>query len=249
MDLSLVMNTLMSADSLNNISKKTGSSKKEVNDVLVSALPLLLKGAQTQEEDESTAESFMSALTKHSEKDTSNLDSFFDGVDMADGAKIIGHLLGTSTESTTKKVSKSSGASDDNTALILAAAAPLLMSLLGQETKKSKKSSKSDLTGQLLTAVLENVDVGSLLMSALSTKAAEEETTAKKKTATKKSTSTAKKTTTAKKKTSAAKTTAKKKAASTTKTAAKKTTKKKATSKDTGIDLGDAANLLMNLLK
>jgi len=254
MDLSLIMNTLMSADSLNNISKKTGSSQKEVKDVLVSALPLLLKGAQAQEEDESTAESFMSALTQHSKNDTSDLNSFFDGVDMADGAKIIGHLLGTSTASTTKKVSKSSGSSDDNTALILAAAAPLLMSLLGQETKKSKKSSKNDLTGQLLTAVLDNVDVGSLLMSALSTKA-EEETTTKKKTTAKKATSTTKKTTakktTAKKTTAKKTTTAKKKAASTTKktTTAKKTTKKKAASEDNGIDLGDAANLLMNLLK
>lgn len=239
MDISMIMNTLMSADSLNNISKKTGTSKKEVTDVLADALPLLLAGAKSQEEDESTAESFMGALLKHSQNDTSDMESFFDGVDMADGAKIIGHLLGANTSGTTKKVSKSSGTSDDNTALILAAAAPLLMSLLGQETKKTQKSSKnttSELAGQLLTAVLDNVDVGSLLMNALSVNSDEEETSKKK---------TTKKTTT--KKSSSAKTTTAKK-----KTAAKTTTKKKASTKkkaaDNGIDIGDAASLLIDIL-
>ena len=245
MDLSLIMNTLMSADSLNNISKKTGSSQKEVSDVLVDALPLLLAGAKKQEEDESTAQSFIEALSKHSENDTSDMDGFFDGIDMADGAKIIGHLLGAETSKTTKKVSKSSGTSDDNTALILAAAAPLLMSLLGQETKKSKKSSKkatNELAGQLLTAVLDNVDVGSLLMNALSVSGDEEKT--KKKSATK--STTAKKTSAAKKSTSSKTTTAKKKTSSTTKK--KSATKKKAADTDNGIDLADAAGLLIDLL-
>ena len=242
MDLSLIMNTLMSADSLNNISKKTGSSKKEVSDVLVQALPLLLAGAKQQEDDENTADTFYEALSQHSKNDTSDMNSFFDGIDMADGAKIIGHLLGENTSSTTKKVSKSSGTSDDKTALILAAAAPLLMSLLGQETKKTKKSSKKttdELAGQLLTAVLDNVDVGSLLMNALSTSADEEEKPKKKAATTKKKTTSAK-TTTAKKKTASKSTT----------TAKKKTAvKKKAADEDDGIDLADAASLLINLLK
>ena len=248
MDLSLIMNTLMSADSLNNISKKTGSSKKEVSDVLVQALPLLLAGAKQQEEDEETYEGFEEALAEHAEEDTEDLNTFFDGIDMADGAKIIGHLLGSSNSSTTKKVAKSSGTSDDNTALILAAAAPLLMSLLGQETKKTKKSSKkatNELAGQLLTAVLDNVDVGSLLMSALSTKVDDEdEKTEKKSSSTKKTTTS--KTTTAKKK--SASSTTKKKAASTT-TKKKTSTKKKAADDDKGIDIADAASLLMDLLK
>jgi len=162
-----------------------------------------------------------------------DISGFFDGVDMEDGAKIIGHLLGSKTSSATKKVSKSSGASAKNTEKILAAAAPLLMSLLGQETKKStkKKSSKSDnaeLIGTVVSAVLENVDVGEVLTDLLTDK--DEKKTTKKKSTTKKSTaakkSTAKKTTSTKKKT---------------------TTKKKAA--DDGFGLDDAAGLLINLLK
>ena len=244
MDLSSVMTTLLSSDSVKNLSKKTGSSQKEVSSVLSRALPLLLAGAGSQTDDQSTAEGFEKALAQHGEKDTSNLASFLDGVDMEDGAKIIGHLLGANTTSTTKQVSKESGTDADSTAQILAAAAPLLMSLLGQETKKSKKADTSALVGALVGEVIKNVDVGSLLTGLLSVKAEEEEEApAKKTTTTKKKTTTAAKTTTTKKK--AASTTTKKKAATTKST----TTKKKAATDNDGIDIGDVANLLTKILK
>ena len=259
MDLtSILMSSLMNESSLKSLSKKTGSSKDEVSSVLAAALPALIKGAGQQAEDESTAESFLNALTKHAENDTSDMDSFMDNVDMDDGAKILAHLLGSSTESTTKKISKTSGASSDSTAQILSAAAPLLMSVLGQQNKKStkkstKKKASDDLVGALLSAAIENVNVTDLLMGALAESltdsAAEEETTSKKSTSKK---TTAQKTTTTKKKaaSTAKKTTTKKKAASTAK---KTTTKNKAASKkkaaDDGIDVGDVANLLTKLLK
>ncbi|MBR6518834.1 MAG: DUF937 domain-containing protein, partial [Oscillospiraceae bacterium] len=142
MDLtSILLQSMLSDSSVKSLSKKTGSSKDEVSSVLTAALPLLLKGAGQQAEDEETAESFAQALAKHGENDTSDMDSYMDSVDMADGAKILAHLLGAETESTTKKVSKKSGTSSDNTAQILSAAAPLLMSVLGQENSKSSKKS------------------------------------------------------------------------------------------------------------
>ena len=233
MDLtSILLQSMLSDSSVKSLSKKTGSSTDEVSSVLSAALPLLIQGAGKQAEDESTAESFLKALTKHAESDTSDMDSFMDGVDMADGAKIIAHLLGAETESATKKVSKKSGTSSDNTAQILSAAAPLLMSVLGQENSKtSKKSSKKasgDLVGALLSSALENVNVTELLMGALTdslTSSADEKKTTTKKTTTKKSTA----------------------AKSTTKKAAS-TTKKKA-AEDDGIDVGDVAKLLTSLLK
>lgn len=240
MDLTnILLQSMLSDSSVKSLSKKTGSSTDEVSSVLSAALPLLMQGAGKQAEDESTAESFLNALTKHAKSDTSDMDSFMDSVDMADGAKILAHLLGAETESATKKVSKKSGTSSDNTAQILSAAAPLLMSVLGQENNKSsKKSSKkasNDLVGALLASAIENVNVTDLLMGALTeslTSSADEKKTSKK-TTTKKSTT--------------AKSTTKKKAASTTKKKAASTTKKKAA--DDGIDVGDVAKLLTSLLK
>ena len=231
MDLSLVMNTLMSADSLSGLSEKTGASQKDVSSVLTAALPLLLNGAGQQAQNESTSAGFFEALSQHGSNDTSNLSGFLGNVDMDDGEKIIAHLLGANTTTTTQNVAQQSGLSQQSTTQIMSAAAPLLMSLLGQQ---SQQSSKNDLMTALLTAALKNVDVGSLLMGLLGANTAQEESKPAKKPAAKKKTGT----TTAKKKTGT--TTAKKK------TAAKKPAAKK---EDDGIDIGDVANLLTSLLK
>ena len=253
MDLtSILLQSMLNDSSVKSLSKKTGASKDEVSSVLTAALPLLLKGAGQQAEDEETAESFADALDQHAESDTEDMDVFMDNVDMADGAKILAHLLGAETESTTKKVSKKSGTSKDNTAQILTAAAPLLMTMLGQENKKTKKSTKKkasdDLVGALLSAAIENVNMTDLLMSALTDSLsadADEEAPKKKAASTKKST-TAKKTTAKNSTTTKKTTTTKKKAASTTKKKAASTKKKAA---DDSIDVADVANLLTKLLK
>ena len=254
MDLtSILLQSMLNDSSVKSLSKKTGASKDEVSSVLTAALPLLLKGAGQQAEDEETAESFADALDQHAESDTEDMDVFMDNVDMADGAKILSHLLGAETESTTKKVSKKSGTSKDNTAQILTAAAPLLMTMLGQENKKTKKSTKKkasdDLVGALLSAAIENVNMTDLLMSALtdSLSADADEEAPKKKAASTKKTTTAKKTTAKKSTTTKKTTTTKKKAASTTTKKKAASSKKKAA--DDGIDAGDVAKLLTSLLK
>lgn len=253
MDLtSILLQSMLNDSSVKSLSKKTGASKDEVSSVLTAALPLLLKGAGQQAEDEETAESFADALDQHAESDTEDMDVFMDNVDMADGAKILAHLLGAETESTTKKVSKKSGTSKDNTAQILTAAAPLLMTMLGQENKKTKKTTKKkasdDLVGALLSAAIENVNMTDLLMSALtdSLSADADEEAPKKKAASTKKTTTAKKTTAKKSTTTKKTTTTKKKAASTTTKKKAASSKKKAA--DDGIDAGDVAKLLTSLL-
>lgn len=128
--------------------------------VLNAALPLLLKGAKKQSEDKDTAESFATALLSHGKKDTSNLSSFLKNVDLDDGSKIIGHLLGKDDDSV-KKIAKSSGVSTKKTGDILSAAAPLLMSLLGQES--ASKKSDNNVALELAGALLKNVDVGDLI--------------------------------------------------------------------------------------
>ena len=128
--------------------------------VLNAALPMLLKGAKKQSEDKDTAESFATALLSHGKKDTSNLSSFLKNVDLDDGSKIIGHLLGKDDDSV-KKIAKSSGVSAKKTGDILSAAAPLLMSLLGQES--ASKKSDNNVALELAGALLKNVDVGDLI--------------------------------------------------------------------------------------
>lgn len=164
MDLQKLAGTLLSSDSIKGLSKLSGVSSKNVKNILAEALPSLLNGADAQAKNADTAEGFAAALTQHAKSDTGDLTGFLKNVDLGDGAKIIGHLLGSDTESTTKAVSEKAGVSGKKTNKVLSAVGPLLMSLLGKQTEEDNSSSNvSDLMGSLLG----NVDVGSVLTGVL----------------------------------------------------------------------------------
>ena len=167
MDLSKLAGSLLSSDRIKGLSSLTGASNGDIQSVLTNALPSLLSGATEQAKNADTAESFANAMAQHAKDDTSNLSSFLGNVDMADGAKIIGHLLGANKEETVQKAAKASGVSQNKTSDILSAVAPMLLSLLGQQADEDddKESGVNALVGSLL----DNVDVGSLLSGLNST--------------------------------------------------------------------------------
>lgn len=179
MDFKKLAGTLLSSDSINGLSTATGASASDVKKVLTNALPSLLNGAKAQAKDKETTESFTNALTQHAKDDTKDLTSFLSNVDMKDGAKIISHLLGSEKNTAIKDIAKKSGVSQKNTTSILSAIGPLLMSLLGQQTQEEE--SASPLEG-LLGTLMENVDMGSVLMGLLgSSSVSENESHDKKK--------------------------------------------------------------------
>jgi len=95
------------------------------------------------------------------QKQIKDMKGFIGNIDLEDGAKIIGHLLGAEKSDVTKKIAKKTGVSDGKTAMILAAAGPLLMSLLGQQADED--DNKSAGVEVLIGALLENVDLVELL--------------------------------------------------------------------------------------
>ncbi len=264
MDLMKLAGTLLSSDSVEGVSERTGSSGSDVTNVLAKALPVLLDGASSQAKGKSSSKGFASALSDHAKDDTSNLSKFLGNVDMADGAKIITHLLGSGEEDTVSEIAEESGVKKADVASILSASAPLLLSLLGQQTEEEDKK---EAIGDLVGVLLENVDVGSLLTGLLTSNvSSEEEDTPKSstkkastsKTGTKKassSKSSTKKSTSSKSSSSKSSTkkTSTKKAASTkssTKSSSstkKSTAKKKAASDNSGADL--VTGILKSLLK
>ena len=161
MDLSKIAGSLLSSDSLKCLSNLTGASTKDITNVLTSTLPSLLSGAAEQAKNNKTAESFAKALAQHAKDDTSSLSGFLNKVDLADGAKIISHLLGSNKEETIQRAVIASGVSENKINHILSAVAPMLLSLLGKQTEEDddKESGARGLVGNLL----DNVDVGSLL--------------------------------------------------------------------------------------
>lgn len=161
MDLQKLTGTLLSADTLKGLSSLTGSSNSDVSNVLSAALPALLNGAKAQANDASTTEGFANALAQHAKDNTNDLAGFLGNVDLADGAKIVTHLLGSDKSDITSSVAKKAGVSKDTTSQIMSAAGPLLMSLLGQQADED--DDKDSGVGALLGSLLDNVDLGELL--------------------------------------------------------------------------------------
>ena len=161
MDLSKIAGSLLSSDSIKGLSNLTGTSTKDITSVLTNALPSLLKGVTEQAKNNSTAEGFANALAQHAKDDTSSLSGFLGKVDLADGAKILSHLLGSDKEETINRAVVASGVSANNVNAILSAVAPMLLSLLGKQTEEdgNQESGVRGLVGNLL----DNVDVGNLL--------------------------------------------------------------------------------------
>lgn len=166
MDINKLAGVLLGSDSISGLSTLTDVADTDVNSVLAEALPALLRGANNQAKGKDTTESFAEALADHAKADTKDVEGFFGNIDLEDGAKIIGHLLGAEKSDVTKKVAKKTGVSDDKTAMILSAVAPLLMSLLGQQA--GEDDNKNEGVEVLIGALLENVDLVELLTGASS---------------------------------------------------------------------------------
>ncbi|MCR4962365.1 MAG: DUF937 domain-containing protein [Firmicutes bacterium] len=173
MDITEVISKLLSGDSIDNISQRTGAAQVDVKKVLASALPNLLSGVEQQTKDDDKVEGFAGALASHSQDDASDLAAFLNNVDLEDGGKIVGHLLGAGREDATQKAANASGLNLANTGKILALAAPLLMTLLGQQTNQSQQQqptqNPSMLSG-LMGNLLGNMDLGGLLLKLLGMK-------------------------------------------------------------------------------
>ncbi len=137
MDLTSMMKTMLSPDSIAKMSEKTGASTDEVKSVLLSALPAMLNGVQGQAGSRETVEGFAGALESHAKDDTSDVAAFLSNVDIKDGQKIVGHLLGGDKAAATKAAAQKAGLSNAAAGRILGAAAPLLMSLLGQQVSQA----------------------------------------------------------------------------------------------------------------
>ena len=183
MDIKSMLSTVVSQDSVKQISRSVKVPEKDVQSVLLSAIPALLGGAMEQASDQNTASGFVGALNQHSASDTSNITSFLSGVDLDDGMKIISHLLGGNSNTVAEQASVKSGLDLKTTLKILAMAAPLIMSLLGKTAQTQQQVQTQSATLQplqqpqqsgggldissILGALLKNVDIGKLLISLL----------------------------------------------------------------------------------
>lgn len=154
---------LLSGDVIEALAKSTGASKKDTSSVLANALPTLMKSMVNNASSKEGAKSLEKALDDHTSGDA--LTTLLDKIDLEDGAKILGHILGSDSDSVKSTVSKKSGVDSELTTTILTSVAPLLLSALGSEKKKSntKADGLTDLLGGFLGKDDDGIDLGDII--------------------------------------------------------------------------------------
>ncbi len=128
MDLNSILSVLAAGNNANEIGKQFNIDSTKVTQVITSALPTLIGAMQKNASTEAGANSLLGALTSHVGDTSVNLSS--EG--LADGGKILSHILGSNSGSVFSALAKQNGVSSNQVSSILAAIAPMLLGLLGK---------------------------------------------------------------------------------------------------------------------
>jgi hypothetical protein len=159
----------LAGEGVTQISRKIGADEKTTNAALSAALPLLVSALAKNASKSDGAQSLNQALARdHDGSILNDVPAYLENPAAANGAGILGHVLGSQEPVVAKGLSKGTGLNGEQVDQLLQIAAPLIMGLLGQ--KQQQKGFDPDnlsafLGGQQQKAQESNPD----LMGALNT--------------------------------------------------------------------------------
>ena len=136
--LSVILKALLADGALKALAGKTGLNEKQLKKLLPLALPLLLKMLTRNASEKEGAVSLLGALTQHTSKKT--MQQQIAEADTADGAKIIGHILGKEKDASLLTLSNQSGLSQQQVSSVLSGIAPALLSVLSAASGSAASS-------------------------------------------------------------------------------------------------------------
>ena len=141
MDSSDLLGSLMQqlgGGGVEEIARSVGVNGSDVSNVLAGAVPAILTGLTRNSSSSDGAAGLLGALDR--DHDGSVLDDVMGylggGGNLADGAGILGHVLGGRQGNVEKAISSSSGVDMASVGKILAMVAPLIMGALGKEKRR-----------------------------------------------------------------------------------------------------------------
>lgn len=172
----MIKDELVSNQSMDALSKSLGADKKQVAKATEALIPTLLESMNSNVQSKEGLNSLLGALDDHSNAPVDNVDGFLKNVNLKDGEKILGHLLGKNTDIVKKDVASKSGLSQDSTSKLMMMLAPLLMGFLGNKKKK-----ESGFDGSILVKMLASAGASSALSSVIGGLMNQKSTTTSKK--------------------------------------------------------------------
>ena len=108
MDLVNILSSLAGNDTVNEISKKFNIDTNKVSSVITTAMPTIIGAMQKNASTESGAAALAKALGDHANNSGSMISNLA-GVDLTDGSKILGKILGNNAGSIFDKIGKQTG--------------------------------------------------------------------------------------------------------------------------------------------
>ena len=167
--LSALLGSLTADDSLSALTGKTGVSSNQLSGLMTQAVPMLMSALQGNASSEAGATSLLNALSQHtSHKPVAQQ---LQEADSVDGGKIIGHILGSNSQSAIAQLASANKLETSQVSSVLANVAPALMSSMSNMTSAVGDTDDIDLPS--LSGLLGgSFDVSSLLGSLMGAGAA-----------------------------------------------------------------------------
>lgn len=124
----------LSSGGVTQISKKIGVDEKTASSALSMAMPLLVSALAKNSSKPHGAQALQKALEKdHDGLILENVAGYLEKPEAANGAGILGHVLGTQQPVIADRLAKSTGLKSEQVSQLMQIAAPLLMGALGKQ--------------------------------------------------------------------------------------------------------------------
>ncbi|MBR2745528.1 MAG: DUF937 domain-containing protein [Erysipelotrichaceae bacterium] len=135
--LQLLLGTLVSQNTVNTVSKKTGANSNLTSKLLLVAIPLLIKYMTSNAKKKNGAQSLLNALGQHT--NTNSMADQIRNADENDGEKIIQHILGNDKNKVVNSLASETGLTNNQVNQTLSNIAPALLSGLSAATTATNK--------------------------------------------------------------------------------------------------------------
>ncbi len=163
----------LSGGGLSQISQQIGADEQTTGSALSTAMPLLVSALANNASKPEGAQALHQALAEdHDGSILNNVQGFLSDPQAANGAGILGHILGGQQPAVTQGLAQSTGLDSGQVGQLLQIAAPLLMGVLGQQQQQQGLDPgglSALLGGQQQMAQQSNPNTMSMLNSLLDT--------------------------------------------------------------------------------
>jgi hypothetical protein len=128
----------LSGAGLSQISQNIGADNKTTSSALSAALPLLVSALANNVSKPEGAQALHQALTQdHNGSILNDMSGYLANPQAANGAGILGHVLGSQQPVVTQGIAQGTGLSSEQVGQLLQIAAPLVMGMIGQHQQQN----------------------------------------------------------------------------------------------------------------